>query len=270
MVAAALALVCTVLFLFLKTAPPSGASPEAAGAFYAVVPEAATIGITGAAFLFAVLAVSMGLIHFWRDTKNGSTVGAKSFLAALCDILSLRNFGGGGDGCNVKDEAFSQTRRYFHHSLFYGFLLCFASTCAAAFYEHVLGRISPFPLTSVPVVLGTIGGVAMLIGIAGLVQIKMAADQAPVSELLVGIDYCFLVLLLASVATGLLLLGLRRTGAMSVMLALHLGVIVALFVMLPYCKFVHGLYRGAALVRSAAERLRHTRRVVKEKAGAGA
>jgi citrate/tricarballylate utilization protein len=38
------------------------------------------------------------------------------------------------------------------------------------------------------------------------------------------------------------------------LLALHLGVVFALFITLPYGKFVHGLYRYAALVRYARER----------------
>jgi citrate/tricarballylate utilization protein len=234
------------------------------------MPEATMIAITGAAFMLAVLALSVGLFNFWRDTKNGMTVRASSLVEALGDTLSLRNLGGGGDGCNNKDEAFSQTRRYFHHSLFYGFLFCFASTCAAAFYEHVLGRLPPYPLTSLPVLLGTVGGVGMLIGIAGLVQIKATADAAPVSKLLVDIDYCFLILLFVAAATGLLLLGFRGTSAMSLLLALHLGVIVAVFLMLPYCKFVHGVYRAAALIRSAAERPRRASGAVEVKDGADA
>ena len=49
-------------------------------------------------------------------------------------------------------------------------------------------------------------------------------------------------------ATGLLLLALRATGAMGIVLAIHLGIILALFAVLPYSKFVHGIYRSAALL----------------------
>jgi citrate/tricarballylate utilization protein len=50
------------------------------------------------------------------------------------------------------------------------------------------------------------------------------------------------------------LLLLRDTGAMGPLLALHLGVVFALFITMPYGKFVHGLYRFVALVRYARER----------------
>ena len=234
---------------------PIGAN-QGPGAFYAAIPEGVMIAIAGGSFLFALLALAMGLRNFWRDTNSPSALDAPSLLSAFRDISTLRNLGGGGYGCNNRDEAFSQSRRYFHHALFYGFLLCFASTCTAAIYEHIFGWISPYPFFSLPVLLGTVGGAAMLVGIAGLVQIKVTADPAPASKVLLNIDYSFLVLLFVAAATGLLLLALRSTAAMGVLLAVHLGVIVSLFLILPYCKFVHGIYRAAALLRYAAERPR--------------
>jgi citrate/tricarballylate utilization protein len=44
---------------------------------------------------------------------------------------------------------------------------------------------------------------------------------------------------------------------MGVLLALHLGVILSLFLVLPYGKFVHGIYRGTALLKAAIERQRN-------------
>ena len=54
--------------------------------------------------------------------------------------------------------------------------------------------------------------------------------------------------------TGLLLLALRATSAMGAALAVHLGFVLALFLALPYSKFVHAVHRPAALVRAAMER----------------
>jgi citrate/tricarballylate utilization protein len=252
---AILALLCTVLFLSLAKSPaPAGVSSESAGAFYSVIPEGRMIAINGGSFLFALLALGMGLRNFCRDTNSPSATDAPSFLAALKDVFTLRNLGGGGDGCNNRNESFSQSRRYFHHALFYGFLLCFASTSTAAVYEHIFRWISPYPFFSLPVLLGTVGGTAMLVGTVGLVLIKVTADPAPASKGLLDIDHSFLVLLFLAAGTGFLLLARRGSTAMGALLALHLGVIVPLFLMLPYCKFVHGIYRAAALLRYAAER----------------
>ena len=38
--------------------------------------------------------------------------------------------------------------------------------------------------------------------------------------------------------------------------AIHLGVVFALFITLPYGKFAHGVYRGAALLKWAIEKRR--------------
>ena len=59
---------------------------------------------------------------------------------------------------------------------------------------------------------------------------------------------------LAEATLPMALLILRETSAMGPLLALHLGVVFALFLTLPYGKFVHGIYRFVALVRYAQER----------------
>jgi citrate/tricarballylate utilization protein len=69
-------------------------------------------------------------------------------------------------------------------------------------------------------------------------------------------DLAFIALLFLTSATGLALLALRDTGAMAALLAVHLGFVLALFLTLPYGKFVHALYRFAALVRYHVERKR--------------
>ncbi len=150
----------------------------------------------------------------------------------------------------------SEARRWFHHATFYGFLLCFASTCVAAFYHFVLGWRAPYPYFSVPVVLGTLGGLGLLAGPAGLFWLKRKRDPA-LDDLGPGyFGESFIVLLLLASFTGLLLLALRETAAMSWLLIVHLGVVLALFASLPYGKFMHGKFRFAALLRNAFEQSR--------------
>ena len=231
------------------------------GAFYRVIPEKAMVGVALATTLWAVLALVLGARHFWRDTGGipvGSRgLGVRAFGAAVAraarDALTLRNLGGGGHGCNDRDEAFSQARRRWHHALFYGFLLCLASTITAAIYQHVRNLVAPYPLLSLPVLLGTAGGVGMVAGCTGLLWLKIVGDPVPTARRLWGAEYALLVQLWLAAATGLLLLALRETSAMGVLLAIHLGVIFAFFALLPYSTFVHGLYRSAALLRNAYE-----------------
>jgi len=225
----------------------------APGAFYLVIPAWAMVSVASVTFTFSILALVMSAVRFWRGTASGPFPGPAAWGQALRDVASLRYLGGGGDGCNDRDEGFSQSRRWLHHALFYGFALCFASTTTAAFYEHVLGRLSPFPPTSLPVLLGAIGGLGMTVGAAGMLWLKIVADPEPGAPRLLGTEFAFVLLIWLTAVTGLVLLGLRATSAMGTLLAIHLGCVLALFVVMPYSKFVHGIYRGAALLRNAAE-----------------
>ena len=105
-------------------------------------------------------------------------------------------------------------------------------------------------------VLGTLGGLGLVIGPIGLLRSKSRRDPALADPQSVGMDIAFLVMLLASGATGLAVLLLRDTAAMGLLLAVHLGVIFALFITMPYGKFVHGIFRFLALVRYAGEKQR--------------
>lgn len=226
------------------------------GAFYRVIPYNAMVWPFGLVFLYAILAMVIGGLRYWRETA-GRLRARHSFGAVaggLWDTLTLKNLGGGGGGCTYPTETFSTARRTWHHFTFYGFMLCFAATCVATVYDHGFGWIAPYALTSVPVVLGTLGGIGLLIGPAGLLWLKSKAEPAPQARDLLAMDVALLVLLFLISLTGLALLVFRETAAMGTLLAVHLGFVLALFATLPYGKMVHGVYRFLALVQDAAER----------------
>jgi citrate/tricarballylate utilization protein len=256
--AASLALVLLMVALGSDAAGFFAAHPDSEGSFYAIIPHGTMAYTFGAVFLFVVLALVMGSIRFWRDTEEQARdfLSPGSFVQSVGDALQLKYLDGGGDGCTYPDENPSRLRRVFHHFTFYGFMLCFAATCVATLYHYAFGWRAPYPLSSMPVLLGLLGGVGLLIGPAGLLWLRALRDSALGSEKQNGMDVGFLVLLLLVSATGLLLLGLRETAAMGVLLVLHLGTVMALFVTLPYGKFVHAVYRFAALVRYHLERKR--------------
>ena len=225
-----------------------------ADSFYKIVPLWAMQLVGIATFGFSLFAMAMGARNFWKDAGPREKVGLTALAIAAWDVLTLKNLGGGGNGCNDNSEAFSQHRRYLHHAMFYGFMLCFAATTVGFIYHYFLDRHAPYPFFSVPVLLGTVGGVLLLVGTVGLFAMKFTDDPMVNARRLLGGDVALLVLLAMVALTGLVLLAARATGAMGLAMAIHLGFVLALFLVLPYSKMVHGVYRAAALLRRAAER----------------
>ncbi len=222
------------------------------------MPHGVMAGLFGAVFGFVLLSFFMSFARFWPESgeRVGEFVGRVSFASAASDAANLRYLDGGGDGCTYPDTRPSFARRTYHHLTFYGFLLCFAATVTGTLYHYVFGWPAPYPLYSLPVILGTLGGIGLLAGPVGLLWLRRRRDPALVDRSQDGMDAGFLLLLFFTSLTGLLLLGLRETRAMGVLLAIHLGFVMALFLTMPYGKFVHALYRFAALVRFHIERRR--------------
>ena len=225
-----------------------------AGNFYAVFPHNLMAAMFGAVFGFAVLALGIGVTRFWRDVSPGRASGA-ALAEATRNVLALTYLDGGhGDGCNESDDRYTLARRRFHHATFYGFMLCFASTSVATLYHYLFDLHAPYALTSLPVLLGTAGGIGLLIGPAGLLWLNLRRDPAAGDLAQRPMDRGFIALLLLTSGTGLALMAWRDSGAMAFLLAVHLGVVMALFATLPYGKFAHGVYRSAALLKSAIEK----------------
>lgn len=237
---AALPLVALCLIAFLFGARNS-ASPGAAN-FYGVISHAAMVEIFGAAAILVAALLGASFVRFLKASGISMSPGALG--RALHDATTLRYLSGGDS---------SSARRWFHHFTFYGFLLCFASTTSAAIDHYFLGTKAPYPLLSAPVLLGVFGGIGLLIGPAGLFFLKRGRDSAIVDPHQNRADVSFLAMLFLTSLTGLLLLALRDSAAMSWLLRVHLAVVLALFLSMPYGKFVHGFYRFGALVRYAFE-----------------
>jgi citrate/tricarballylate utilization protein len=228
------------------------------GDFFRLFPHNTLVLMFAPIFLWSALALGIGVTRFLRDVSpatSGQAVAGADAAQATRDVLMLKYLDGGhGDGCHNDDDAYTLSRRRSHHLTFYGFMLCFAATSVATVYHYAFGWHAPYDLPSLPKLLGVAGGISLLLGSAGLLKLKLTRHPLHGDAAQKPMDYGFIALLFLASATGLLLWLARGTPALPVLLALHLGVIMALFVTLAYGKFAHGIYRTAALLRYAVEK----------------
>jgi citrate/tricarballylate utilization protein len=223
-------------------------------AFYAVFPHGLMVGLFAPVFGFALLALSLSVARFWRDEAPGEAT-APAVQEATINVLKLKYLDGGhGQGCNNEDDRWSQARRHAHHATFYGFLLCFAATSVATVYHYAFGWVAPYGWTSLPKLLGTLGGIGLIAGPLGLAWLNRKRDPRQGDAAQKTLDLGFIALLLGISASGLLLALARGTPFVALLLCLHLGAVMALFLTMPYSKFAHGFYRGAALLKWSIER----------------
>jgi citrate/tricarballylate utilization protein len=243
------------LFLLLALMQGGGlARPANGGNFYAVFPHNLLVTLFGAVFAWVVLALGIGVSRFWRAwvPGPGSPVASSE---ALHNVLSLKYLDGGhGEGCNEEGDRFTLARRRFHHHTFYGFMLCLASTAVATGYHYAFGWHAPYGYFSLPVLLGTVGGLGLLVGPLGLFLLNIRRNPAHGDPSQKAMDHGLIWLLFFTSSTGMALMALRDTAAMTALLAVHLGVVMALFITMPYGKFAHGFFRGAALLKWSIER----------------
>jgi citrate/tricarballylate utilization protein len=220
------------------------------GAFYEVVPY---LWMLVPALLISVWAAII-LVRAARRLVGAVAPDARASLrdrlGALTDGVELVYLRGGGGGCYYpRQDRPSSARRILHIVLVAGAGLTFVATLAAAILQDALDQLPPYPLVSVPVLSGTIGGIFILASAIGLVMLKI--DPAARNKTAAGttaLDIAFLALLAVVAATGLLLLCLRTSSSMGALLAVHLAAVAGLLLTAPYGKFLHVPLRLASLL----------------------
>jgi len=258
-VAVALALALSLFLLLALQVNGTLLPGRLAGDFYAVFPHNTLALLFGGVFSAAGVALGVALRRFWRTVSPAQArqPANGALQEAASAVLTLKYLDGGhGQGCNNADDRYTLWRRRYHHLTFYGFMLCFAATVVATGYHYLLGLHAPYPLLSLPVALGTLGGIGLIVGPAGLLALNLRRAPEHGDAAQRPMDRAFILLLLLVSTTGMALLALRDTEVMAILLAVHLGTVMALFVTLPYGKFAHGLFRSAALLKFAIEKRR--------------
>ena len=226
--------------------------PSSGDGVYAVMSHAMMVTIFAPAFLIPLAAIGVSIVRYWRSV-GGETVRPSHLKRAFARASRLADLSGGqGQGCNFEDgERYSDARRWTHQLVLCGFLLCFAATCAGTVMHYGLGWHAPYGPFSPPKLLGVPGGVLLALGCLGMAWLKLQADRTLGDHRVWGGEMGFILLLEATAVTGLALYAASGSGAGAILLPLHLGTVLALFVLTPYSRMAHGFFRLAALVREA-------------------
>tara|TARA_R110002096_G_scaffold137245_11_gene290492 strand:+ start:2355 stop:3431 length:1077 start_codon:yes stop_codon:yes gene_type:complete len=233
-----------VIFALIQMLPPTSGK-----GFYAYLAHGALVAVFTPAFLLPLLSVAVSLRRYWQET-GGTRLQLRDVIGGLRAAANLKNLNGGqGQGCNFEyEDRYSDTRRWLHQAVMYGFLLCFASTSSGTILHYVMDIPAPYGFFSLPKLFGVPGGLLLTIGAIGLAVLKIKADPKLGAVRVWGGEMAFILLLGATGATGLALYAATGTVGVPLLLAIHLGSVLALFLLLPFSKMVHGFYRLSALI----------------------
>lgn len=232
---------------------------ESAASPYQVVPYGALLVLLLATSLYAVVIFALAAWSYWRETRGGASgVSVRAVATATWHAATLRYLRGGGAECYYPDDDTpSRSRRLLHAAVAYGFGLCVVSTVAANVEQDMVGIDPPYPWLSVPVISGTVGGVMLAWGCVGLLVLKARSSPATSVRAMNVKDYGLLVALAFLALSGIAVLLTRDTAAFGLVFLAHLAAVIQAFAMAPYSKFIHLVFRFAALVRDSVERREH-------------
>jgi quinone-modifying oxidoreductase subunit QmoC len=199
---------------------------------------------------FVMLSFVLGLVgawRFWRDMErnhpgNGKGQGlVASIVGTVVEILTHSRF---------RKCSESKGRFFSHLLMFWGFAGLWVTTVGVVVSAYVFDHY-PLPLWDPLKILGNVSTVALLLGLILVIIDRIGKPAA--TETSNSRDWSFIGILLAVTVTGLATEVLRfadvRLLAYPVYFV-HLTVVFALLVYLPYSRFAHLIYRTVALIHA--------------------
>jgi quinone-modifying oxidoreductase subunit QmoC len=195
----------------------------------------------------AMVASVVGAWRFWADLKRHAPDSPRgeglvaSVLGAVLEIFTHRRF---------RDCSASEGRFLSHLLMFWGFGGLFVTTVGVVVSAYVFDHY-PLPLWDPLKILGNVSTVALL---AGLVLVMRNRTTAPAAtETSNSRDWTLIGILFTVTVTGLATEILRFAEIRSLaypVYFVHLTVVFALLMYLPYSRFAHLIYRTVALVHA--------------------
>lgn len=226
--------------------------------FYQLMPHSMMAGSFSIAALFVLIVWSLTARQLWWRFASTSIrdlpkeVLLQAFFSAMIAAITLKNLHGGhGEGCYEAGERPSPWRRHFHHLTFLGFILCFLATVSGTIYHYFLNTPAPYGFSTLPKLFGVPGGLLLVIGTVGLLISRAKTHKAITTEDN-GSGVSLTILLLLTALSGLVLPVVD--AGKGLLLGIHLGIVLALFLNFACGKFLHALFRLIALTVDEADK----------------
>jgi quinone-modifying oxidoreductase subunit QmoC len=233
-----------ILFWVVLLALTSGLGlPEAPFAYDEFVPHSLIYMVNFTATALVGLSMWISGRRFWNrigegEKRSGTFLG--QLVAASVEILTHRRFG----SCST-----ARPRRIGHLTLVWGFIGAAVTSGLLVIWMYGLGWDLPVRQGHWIKILGNISAALLVVGGAVLVWGRLKKNGALGRT--TAFDSFFLTVVVLVIVTGVLIEVLRLADAVALgcwIYVLHLGVVLCLFLTLPYSKFAHLLYRTLAMV----------------------
>jgi len=239
-----------ILILLAFMGSGSIALPDGPVIFEHFVPHWVIYAIFIPLTVFIIATALSGLARFWKDAKRSDPGSddveeestSSSFIAAAMEIAKHSRF-------NDCEEA--KGRFLGHLLVFWGFMALLVATTLVVVGLYGLHWELPLAFLHPVKILGNVGALALIIGLAMCIGIRLnASDKGGRGSYF---DWLFIIVLMVVGLTGVLTEAGREAGAATVAYGVYLVHLVFVFFLLaymPFSKFAHLMYRTAALVRA--------------------
>jgi citrate/tricarballylate utilization protein len=195
-------------------------------------------------YLYTITLWSWEGLAYWSKINQKERLSASGIGRGIRDAIFHKNFLGGGEGCKVPKLNSRYLRVISHLLVFFGFITALVSI---SFYPDITGYFALAYL---------FGSCSVTIGTAGMIYIHLKESKRSRSDEQALIDYPFTILLFFAGITGIIVPLSLGTTLFNWNFIIHDALIMVVFLLAPFSKFIHPVFRIISLMKYSSDSLR--------------
>ena len=210
----------------------------------AIIPDSLYRPVTVLVYLYTLIMWSWEGISYWRKINDRTHITGSSLIKGVYDAVFHTNFRGGGTGCKVPEEKSRYFRLAAHSLVLFGFITALVSI---SFYPDIYGVFGIAYL---------LGSLAVTLGTAGLIYMHLKEEEGSRSQKQSSLDYPFTILLFLAGITGIIVPVSTGTALFNWNFLIHDALIIVVFLLAPFSKFIHPVFRLISLIKYNSDSLK--------------